>query len=366
MIPGQPADRFNSRKVVVPPTGVRKRTLIVGTAVAALLSLGTAGVSHASDDCTPSNRTDATPGAWSWSEFTLWSTDNTPPADRDGQTGDDNLANLSQIGEGWNDTADDAYRTKVDDGWKRFTDWSTNDTAPAVGANEEAGNRSEKVVGNNDAVPATEGTPAVPGIPAVPGKSAVWASFSPNKDQGPLTGTPSYPSDSRGTWNVTDKIPGGHEGPDGTYSQSGGSGNGSWFYRSAGTPGTPATEGTPAVPGTSAKAETFHTEYRFEVYAFHYEYRWSVYERGITEGTEAVTCDDDETPDKESTDEPDLTEELTAEPTEAPETPETPAGEPTESDTPETSTPVVHAVKHKQHKQHAPVAAVPTTIDAGL
>jgi len=101
MIPGQPADRFNFRKVVVPPTGVRKRTLIVGTAVAALLSLGTAGVSHASDDCTQSNRTDDTPTAWSWSEFTPWSTDNTPPADRDGQPGDDNLANLSQIGEGF-------------------------------------------------------------------------------------------------------------------------------------------------------------------------------------------------------------------------------------------------------------------------
>ena len=55
MIPGHPAHRFNSWKAVVAPTVVRKRTLVVGTAVAALLTLGTAGVSNASDDCTPAD-----------------------------------------------------------------------------------------------------------------------------------------------------------------------------------------------------------------------------------------------------------------------------------------------------------------------
>ena len=55
MTPGHPAHRFNSRKGVLAPIGVRKRTLIMGTAVATLLTLGTAGASNASDDCTPAD-----------------------------------------------------------------------------------------------------------------------------------------------------------------------------------------------------------------------------------------------------------------------------------------------------------------------
>lgn len=60
----------------------------------------------------------------------------------------------------------------------------------------------------------------------------VWANFSPNKDQGPFDGPPSYPTDERGTWQVHDKIPGGHEGPDGVYNRSNdNNGRSSWFYR---------------------------------------------------------------------------------------------------------------------------------------
>ena len=190
-------------------------------------------------------------------------------------------------------------------------------------------------------------------------------------------------------------IPGGHAGPDGIYSQSDGNGNGSWFYRSAGTPGTPAVPATPAVPGTPAKAETFHTEYQFDVYAFHYEYRWSVYERGITEGTAPVTCDTDEPTDEpteeptdEPTDEPTVTPETqTDEPTETPQTAATPpvaevlaahtatsvAHVPAAAHTGVSSagtTPVAQAlpaqVAAHTPKQHRAPAAVPTTIDAGL
>ena len=141
----------------------------------------------------------------------------TTPADPDNRSGEDNLANLIQIGEGWTDTADSAYRQKVSDGWKRFTAWPTSDTAPAVGANEEAGHRYEQEVGNNDAAPATEGTPAVPGTPAVTGHADRLGELLAQQEQGHVDGAPSYPTDSRGTWNVKDKIPGGHAGPDGVY-----------------------------------------------------------------------------------------------------------------------------------------------------
>ena len=60
----------------------------------------------------------------------------------------------------------------------------------------------------------------------------VWANFSPDHQQGPFEGPPSFPFDERGTWHLHDKIPGGHAGPDGVYNQSNdNNGRASWFYR---------------------------------------------------------------------------------------------------------------------------------------
>ncbi len=93
-----------------------------------------------------------------------------------------------------------------------------------------------------------EGTEGTPGVPAVPAVGGIWQNFSPNESQKTFQGPPSWPTDERGTWNHENKdIPGGHAGPDGVYQQ--GNGNGSWFYRKAGTPGIPA---IPAIPGTDA------------------------------------------------------------------------------------------------------------------
>lgn len=343
------------------------KKLITTTALAAAAistTIALAGPANATDGCTPSNGTDAAPDAWALG-FTDWSKTETPPADPDG-SGEDNLANLIQIGKGWPETADPAYRQNVRDGVKGVTSWSTSDAAPLVAAGEEVGHRYTREVGNGDA---TKGTPGV------------WENFSPNDDKGPFDGPPDYPYDKRGTWNAHGELPPGQAGPDGVYQN--GNGNGSWFYREAGTP---------------AKAETFHTEYQFDVYAFHYEYRWSVYQRGIIEGTAPVTCDTDE-PAGETTDE--TTDEPTNEPTEEPTvTPETQTDEPTETpQTPATppvaevlaahtttsvahvpaahtgasavgTTPVAQAlpVQAAAHtpKQHRAPVAVPTTIDAGL
>lgn len=100
--------------------------------------------------------------------------------------------------------------------------------------------------------PAVPGTPAVPPVtheeievvtPAwdekvvdseewteyVPGS---WWSWSPNSDQGPFDGPPSFPTDERGTWQGPHEN--GGPGPDeeGTYNTSNGnSGNASWVHR---------------------------------------------------------------------------------------------------------------------------------------
>ena len=85
----------------------------------------------------------------------------------------------------------------------------------------------------------------IPGVPAVPAVDGTWQNFSTNDENGPFEGPPEHPDDARGTWSKAKKLPPGHAGPDGVYSTSDGTGNGSWFYRAAGTPGIPAIPGVP-------------------------------------------------------------------------------------------------------------------------
>lgn len=73
----------------------------------------------------------------------------------------------------------------------------------------------------------------------VPGTPEVWANWSPNHQEGPFEGPPAFPDDPRGTWQLHDKIPGGHEGPDGVYQRDHpGQGNADWFYRANGVADT--------------------------------------------------------------------------------------------------------------------------------
>jgi len=117
------------------------------------------------------------------------------------------------------------------------TGWSTDSNPP--GENTDVlkyRGPYTKRVGNNDA---TEGT------------AAVWANFSPNDSQATFIGPAIWDVDPRGTWNVHDQLPPGHEGPDGVYAMGNPDKGGNWFYRQAAVPGTP---------------ETFHTEYLWKVY----------------------------------------------------------------------------------------------------
>jgi hypothetical protein len=80
---------------------------------------------------------------------------------------------------------------------------------------------------------------------AVPATDEVWANWSPNDTKGPQDYTPVWPEDERGTWHVHNKIPNGHEGPDGVYQRDkNGNGNSDWFYRHAGTNDVPASDVT--------------------------------------------------------------------------------------------------------------------------
>jgi hypothetical protein len=108
----------------------------------------------------------------------------------------------------------------------------------------------------------------------IPGTPDVWANFQPNNHKEPFVGPPSYPSDPRGSWNVHDQIPGGHEGPDGVYSKGNPDKGGNWFYRANGTDDVviehPAviceeeptpTEPTPTDPCAPVVTESGHTFY---------------------------------------------------------------------------------------------------------
>lgn len=71
-----------------------------------------------------------------------------------------------------------------------------------------------------------------PATPAVPGQ---WWNWSPNNDQGPFDGPPTFPTDDRGTWQG----PHTDGGPDGEGTYQAGDGHGSWFHRDPGTPAQP-------------------------------------------------------------------------------------------------------------------------------
>lgn len=114
-------------------------------------------------------------------------------------------------------------------------------------------------------VPCSVPTIVVTDAPAttevIEGLPEIWANFSPNHNQGPFDGPPSYPTDERGEWHIHYQIPGGHKGEDGVYQQDNpGNGNADWFYRQNGTdaqviehPAVTHTEANPDYPCNSTE-----------------------------------------------------------------------------------------------------------------
>jgi LPXTG-motif cell wall-anchored protein len=109
-------------------------------------------------------------------------------------------------------------------------------------------------------------------VPAQPAVAEVWANFSPNKDQGPFEGPPSFPTDERGTWHLHDKVPGGHANePEGVYNRSNANnGRSSWFYKKTGSPAVEEVshmEKVIDVEGKPAVEEVSHMEKVIDVEA---------------------------------------------------------------------------------------------------
>lgn len=80
-------------------------------------------------------------------------------------------------------------------------------------------------------------TPSCTVVTDVPAVAEVWANFQPNNNRAPFVGPPTYPTDPRGSWNVHNKIPGGHANePDGVYAKGNPAKGGNWFYKQTGKP----------------------------------------------------------------------------------------------------------------------------------
>lgn len=140
---GGPAHRFGVKGIVM-PVGVMATTL----ACLAVAIPAQAATDGEQEPCVPSQATNPVFGAWKWARFTGWQESaDTTPADPDGQDGQENLANVTQVGEGYRDTLDAAYRRKINDGWKRYTGWQSSQTPPAAGEGEEIGHRYEEPFG---------------------------------------------------------------------------------------------------------------------------------------------------------------------------------------------------------------------------
>ena len=66
----------------------------------------------------------------------------------------------------------------------------------------------------------------------IPAHEGQWWNWSPNHEQGPFEGPPSFPVDDRGTWQG----PHTEGGPEGEGTFQTGNGHGSWFHREPATP----------------------------------------------------------------------------------------------------------------------------------
>ena len=265
-----------------------KKTMATLAALALTTVFTATGASASATNAGPDPGTDPVIGAWTSSSFTDWQTDPNPPADPDGQAGEDNPLNTVQVGERYETVVvdEDAWTETVvdEDAWTETVVDEEAWTETVV--DTEAW--TETVV---DAEAWTETVPAVAGF---------WTNFQPNDKHGTFTGPPSYPTDPEGTWSAP-KTNGGPQ-PEASGVFQNGSGNGSWFYRAQCTPERviehPAVSHTvehPAVTHTVEHPAVTHTVDHPAVThtvehpaGTHTEYCWSIDTRIVTPGTPPV------------------------------------------------------------------------------
>jgi|SoiMethySBSTD1v2_1073268.scaffolds.fasta_scaffold72544_4 hypothetical protein len=267
MISGKPAHRFSMRRGTVASLGV----------TATVLACLVAGLpaAQATSDAHPSG-TAAVFGDWTFSHYTEWTTDTTPPADRDGQAGEDNLANVTQVGE---------LETK------RVPGTTSAETTGWVRESPGAGwvQIDRKIVVDQAYVAPTDDA----------WTDQQWWNFNGNaKDFGPGNAPPA----DDGGWHANNGNPqsGNHafesHTPDQPYFVDAGNGRADWFRWTA-----------TFVPGNPGQQELTHEEFRFELVTEsqgHDEFRWEILERTNTPAEPEV--ENPSEPDVENPSEPEV------------------------------------------------------------
>ena len=235
-------------------------------------------------------------GTWEWSRFTDANTDPDQPADPDGQTGEENAANVIQIGE--------RYERQVPGTEHESSDWVRH-APPGDGWVQLPGADGEKWVQDKAAWAETVVDQAA-STETVEEEAAHWQRYS--WTGGPIEEgrTPSFPS---ADWqpNVEGDPHGvGHAG---AYDRSNGSsGKADWFYLEW-VPAVTRTIEHPATSHVVHHAAVAHQEFRYQRLApAHTEYYWSVYERTNTQAAQGVEEPTDPTDPTDPADPSDATD----------------------------------------------------------
>jgi len=327
MITRHPVHRFSIGKGVIAP-------IVLLTTALASVAVGVPAA-QATDGTSPVF------GKWASTSFTTPQTHPGQPADPDGQTGEDNLANVKQIGERHELQIP---ATKHVSGWLRDAP-EGNDWVQLPGTDGEKSVQDteayDQIVMDKEAWTET-----------VEQDAAHWQRYS--WTGGPVEEgvTPSFPS---ADWQPNVKGDPHDVGHAGAYFRShGGAGNGDWFYL-AWVGAVTRTIEHPATSHVVHHPAVAHQEFRYErVVAAHTEYYWSVDERTNTQTEPGV--------EEPATD-------PTTQPTIDPNTPPDPNVRNARSRTNSLVVSNAASVSSKSSRPNRPgvrSTAVPVSIDAGL
>ena len=281
MTTGRPVHRFLTKKAVLAPIGVMAVTAacFAGALPAAQASTG------GEQPCTPSQGTPAVFGPWAQSGSTDWQTTQDSPVDPDGQSGEDNVANVTRIG-----TVE--HRSVSSASTYQMSDWLRSRPA-GDGWSQLPGEQGERQIVDVRAYDETVVDHQAYDETVVDSAAVnQWYHWN-----GGYQVVAPAPPPANG-WNTDN---GAHNGltnkpdyaPNKVFDASSkGSHNASWFFHASTTAVTHVVHHA-AVTHVVHHLDAAHPEFRFERTVetpSHTEYRWAVDERANEAATPAVEC----------------------------------------------------------------------------
>ena len=273
---GRSVHRFRMKGVIAP----------IGVTATVLASLAVGLPSAQATGGTDQRGTDALFGTWAWSRFTDAQADPNPPADPDGQGGEDNLANIIQIGERFQKQAPGTESTQLS-GW-------VVEAPEGEGWVRLPGADGEKRVQDEAAFDETV-VDKKAWTETVMDEEAHWQRYSWTGGSHEGNEPPTFPSDD---WQPNTKSDPHDRGVEGAYFRShGGNGNGDWFYLQAVAAKTHTVE-HPEMTHVVHHPAVTHQEFSYQrpvTTPGHIEYYWSVYQRTNTPDQPDVTDPTDPT-----------------------------------------------------------------------